>query len=150
MEQGYTCLDSKFWGVCDTLFQKLLNQKALVIRFSFTVETLLEAAASIYFRDSFVRLVFECGYYLSAASNKKLQNNALKMYLNYLFNVTNRAKTVKKNTFGTFLQQVRLLFEGGFYCNLVVCRCGFYLSAACNKVRLLITSLRYLHNQLFS
>ena len=32
----------------------------------------------------------------------------------------------------------------GLYCNLGACRCGFYLSAACNKVRLLITSLRYI------
>ena len=37
MEQGCTCLDSSFWGVCDILIQKLLNQKALTKRFSFVV-----------------------------------------------------------------------------------------------------------------
>ena len=44
------------------------------------------------------------------------------------------------------IRYVRLLFEGGFYCNLGASRCGFYLRAACNKVRLLITSLRYVCN----
>ena len=42
------------------------------------------------------------------------------------------------------IRYVRLLFEGGFYCNLGASRCGFYLRADCNKVRLLITSLRYI------
>ena len=63
-----TKLDNRY--ICFVVLATYVLLKILIIVYilahyssQYTVETLLEAAASIYFRDSLVRLVFECGYY---------------------------------------------------------------------------------------
>ena len=101
----------------------------------YTVKPELEAAASIFFNCFLVRLEFKGGYLIRAASKSPFH---VKLSKKHPFHV----KLSWKTSISRKIEQMRLLFKGGFYYKLWCIRCGFYSRAATIKGRLLIPVLR--------
>ena len=132
-----------------------------------TAKSCIKAAACVQFFNFLVRLLFKDGFYLrvtyvQSPESAKPEKTVGHMWNDsetwrgdcstFISNVNKHLACEKRYNFDLVLHrrqlatffELRLLFECGLCATCVLRKCGFYLSAASNLVRLLYMTLRYL------